>query len=499
MDVVLLGTGSADGWPNAFCRCASCAAERSAGRVRLQTCALVDGVLLLDCGPTAPFAAGRAGRSLAGVRHLLLTHAHVDHTAPAALLWRAWAERAEPLTVHGPAAAVEACRPWLGPRDPVTLHEVRAGEVFECDGYRVAALPATHGDEVTGECVLWDVTGPDAARLLYATDTGPLSEGALASLGTYDLLLLEETFGDAVGLGGDHHDLRSFPATLAELRRRGAVTPATRVVAIHLSHHNPPTSQLRRRLAPWGAEVLDDATLLQLCSNERGIPPIGPTERRVHSKQAPAGGGGRTFVVGGARSGKSGYAEALLADRAAVTYVATGGERPGDEEWSARVAAHRRRRPPSWRTVEAGDSPGTAGDPAAAVRAAAPSDAVLIDCLTLWLTRLLDVSGAWEDPDRAAAVTDAAAADLVAALRATPARVVVVSNEVGQGIVPATRSGRVFRDELGRLNAAVAAACEEVVWLVAGRALALAEPSGTIVDTSTPDAQRSDPTWRQAP
>ena len=78
-EVLVLGTGAADGWPNAFCGCASCSVLRARGETRAQTAALVDGRLLLDCGPDVPAAANRAGRSLADVRHVLLTHAHPDH------------------------------------------------------------------------------------------------------------------------------------------------------------------------------------------------------------------------------------------------------------------------------------------------------------------------------------------------------------------------------------------------------------------------------------
>jgi adenosylcobinamide kinase/adenosylcobinamide-phosphate guanylyltransferase len=449
MEVLLLGTGSADGWPNAFCTCASCGTERRAGRSRGQTAALVDEVVLLDCGPITPWAAARAGRSLAGVRHLLLTHAHVDHTGPAALLWRSWADRPEALVVHGPRAAIDACLPWVGPADQVTLHTVQAGDSIEADGYVMRALEAAHGDAVTGDCLLWDVATPEA-RLLYATDTGPLPETTLDALGVYDLVLLEETFGDALGLATGHHDLASFPVTLAELRRRGAVQERTRVLAIHLGHHNPPTPELERRLSAWGAEVHDDAAVLTI-----GEPP-------AHRRPQPR----RRLVIGGARSGKSRYAEQLLADRDRVTYVATAGSRPDDPEWELRVKAHRERRPPSWRTVESVDL-------ASVLRAAEAEDILLIDCLTLWLTSVLDAAGAWDDPAGAAIVADGAAAELVSALRATPAQVVAVSNEVGQGVVPATMSGRIFRDELGRLNATVAAACEDVVFLVAGRPIPL--------------------------
>jgi adenosylcobinamide kinase / adenosylcobinamide-phosphate guanylyltransferase len=450
MDVVLLGTGAADGWPNAFCTCASCSSERRAGRSRGQTSALVDDVLLLDCGPTTPFAANRISRSLDGVRHILLTHAHVDHTAPAALVWRSWAHRREPLTVRGPHAAIDACRQWVGPDDPVTLQVVAAGEEFKADGYAVRALAAAHGDVVTGDCLLWDVTAPDGTRLLYATDTGPLPEETVRQLATYDLVLLEETFGDRLDHGTDHHDLATFPRTLAALREANRVTASTRVVAVHLGHHNPPTVELTKRLGAWGAEVHDDGTELH----------IGPV-----SAQTPKSAPRRMLVLGGARSGKSVYAERLLADRH-VTYVATAGSRPDDPEWAERVAAHRARRPASWLTLETADLVGV-------LRSAQPGDNLLIDCLTLWLTAVLDEADAWEHPAKAEAVVESATRNLLAAWGVTQALVVAVSNEVGQGVVPATVSGRLFRDALGRLNAAVAAASEDVVLLVAGRPIVL--------------------------
>ncbi len=177
----------------------------------------------------------------------------------------------------------------------------------------------------------------------------------------------------------------------------------------------------------------------------------------------------RTLLLGGARSGKSSLAERLLADAADVTYVATAGHRDGDAEWAERVELHRERRPADWRTVETCELPPLLG------RNGGP---LLVDCLALWLTDAMDRVGAWEEErwygggerelrDRTA--------ELVRALATSPRRVVAVSNEVGSGVVPATASGRRFRDELGRLNAAVADVCDDVRLVVAGRALRLSD------------------------
>lgn len=167
-----------------------------------------------------------------------------------------------------------------------------------------------------------------------------------------------------------------------------------------------------------------------------------------------------TLVLGGARSGKSAHAEGLLpADHA--TYVATARLDPTDDEWRARIAAHVARRPPGWRTVEPKDL---------AAFLTTAEGPVLVDDIATWLTGVLDDHGAWDgvlDPvheecDR-----------LVEAVTNCQAELVLVSAEVGLGVVPATRSGRLFRDQLGKLNADLAERCAEVVLLVAGVPLRL--------------------------
>ncbi|UOY03085.1 bifunctional adenosylcobinamide kinase/adenosylcobinamide-phosphate guanylyltransferase [Blastococcus sp. PRF04-17] len=164
----------------------------------------------------------------------------------------------------------------------------------------------------------------------------------------------------------------------------------------------------------------------------------------------------RVLVLGGARSGKSSYAERLLARARKVDYVACGALPDDDAEWAARIAVHRERRPSSWRTLETVDLVAVLSR---------PGPPVLVDCLTTWLARVMDDSGVWTDQpgadDRLAAAVD----DVVSAWGGSRRRVVGVSNEVGSGIVPATPSGRRFRDELGVLNARVAEASDRV-WLV---------------------------------
>ncbi|MGH3979520.1 MAG: bifunctional adenosylcobinamide kinase/adenosylcobinamide-phosphate guanylyltransferase [Pseudonocardiaceae bacterium] len=167
----------------------------------------------------------------------------------------------------------------------------------------------------------------------------------------------------------------------------------------------------------------------------------------------------RTLVLGGVRSGKSTHAEGLLADRA-VDYLATARHQADDPEWEERIAAHVARRPESWRTIEPTDLP--------AELRAARTRPVLVDDLGVWLTCELDDTGAWTDAAAALPRVRSRAAELVDAVAGCRVRLVLVSPEVGLGVVPDTRAGRLFRDELGRLNAAVAGVCEEVLLLVAG-------------------------------
>jgi phosphoribosyl 1,2-cyclic phosphodiesterase len=250
--VRLLGTGAADGWPNPWCSCASCSDARARGELRRQTSVLVDGAVLLDLSPALP----PDGVPLTGVHTVLVSHAHPDHCAPFALLWRHWALPSEPLTIVGPHDVLAACRPWLAPDAPVTLVAVEPGDSLHVHGYDLRALPADH--EVP--TVLYDLTAPDGARLLYATDTGPLPEPAVQALAgaAFDVVLLEETFGDVRDHGTGHLDLDTFPAQLDRLRAVGALTPSTDVVAVHLGHHNPPVDVLAARLAGHGARVLPD-------------------------------------------------------------------------------------------------------------------------------------------------------------------------------------------------------------------------------------------------
>jgi adenosylcobinamide kinase/adenosylcobinamide-phosphate guanylyltransferase len=414
----VLGSGASDGWPNPWCRCASCQAAREDGVTRAQSAALLDDRVLVDLGP----ATAASAADLREVTVVLVTHGHVDHHFPQAWVWRSWAETSGPLTVLAPPSVLQAASLERSAR----VIAVRPGDQHTVDGYEVRVLDAEHPKDA----VLYDVTSPDGGRLLYASDTGVLPERTVKAVKGRDFhVVLLELAGTRIP---SHLSLETWPEQVRRLREVGAVTEATQLVATHLGHHNPPPAELDRILAGLGARAARDGDVLD-------------TRGRY-----------RVLVLGGQSSGKSAYAETRV--HGDVTYVATAPARPGDDEWARRVQAHVSRRPGHWSTVETGDVAGILR---------APGGPLLVDDLGLWLTRVLE--GSWDDPVAARDAFDAALGELEKAWEATERHVVLVAPDVGSGVVPDNAAARLFADLLGRATTALAGRSDEVVQVVAGQ------------------------------
>ncbi len=328
-------------------------------------------------------------------------------------------------------------------RDRVGV-ESRDGAGVLAGGYRVGRLGDARDGEAAGG---WEVTGPDGGRVLYAAGPGAVPvppEGA----GRYDAVFL---------------DLLGDPAQLGLLRARGLVTADTVTAVAFADHRVASEAELRRQCGFWGAIVSGDG-------DQVDVPGGGGADSTARSAEKEWPGPWRVLVIGGARSGKSERAELRLAGEPDVTYVATGPNgkggdgHPADPEWAARVAAHRARRPRWWRTAETTDLAGVL---------AAARGAVLIDGIGTWLAAVLGECGAWDGSAGWAERLEGRTGGLIGAWRQTRARVVAVSDETGLGVVPGTPAGRLFRDELGRLNRALAAESEETELVVAGRILRL--------------------------
>ncbi|MFF2331343.1 MULTISPECIES: bifunctional adenosylcobinamide kinase/adenosylcobinamide-phosphate guanylyltransferase [unclassified Streptomyces] len=387
-----------------------------------------DGLPRPEC-PCAICAGARGTRSRAATA-LLVDDALLLDLTPGAVFAAARAGHSlsgvrQVLLTHphdGPAMELPAGLPPAG-RVP------DGRELTLISGHRVRAVPMDAPG--TG----YEVTAPEGTRLLYLPPGAAPSGLADRAAQPYDMVV-----GDVIGR----------PDAVARLRAVEAIGPATEIVAVHLDHDAPPGPELERRLAAAGARVVPDGTTLV-----------------VGEYHAVPGTPRRTLVTGGARSGKSVEAERRLETFPEVVYVATGGAREGDAEWAARVGLHRERRPAAWRTEETCEL-------VELLESDGPP--LLIDCLSLWLTDAMDRVDAWDDAAWAGGGEGALrerTAELVSAVRRTRRTVVAVTNETGSGVVPATAAGRRFRDELGRLNAAFADECEQVLLVVAGQVLTL--------------------------
>ncbi len=444
MKILLLGTGGPAGWPEPGCGCASCARLRP-GHRRPAEVVLDDRVRLPAPGHLPPRHEGHVlprHEEHEGYVFAVTPDGHAV-TGPdgGRLLWAAPA--APPETTCGPATG----RTSTTTREPDRGPGHEPGRAPACDaadgplsGTSCPSGIANSSDtaNLSGTANPSDTACPDCARshcdTAYSGDTRYPGDAACPGDTAYDVVLI---------------DVPHRPDRLGALRRRGLVTDRTRVVAVGLDHRVRSEAELRRLLALWGAQAVPDGAVL-----DTGTPP--PT------RPAPPR---RTLLLGGSGSGKSAEAELRLAAEPHVTYVATGPAGGDDPEWRARVRAHQERRPAWWRTVETTDLAGVLGS------ATTP---LLIDGLGTWLAAVFDACDAWahDEPGGGAAARVAdACAELVAAWRRVRVPVVAVSDEVGLGVVPATPSGRRFRDALGRLNQRLAAESEDVALVVAGRLL----------------------------
>ncbi|MFJ2029210.1 bifunctional adenosylcobinamide kinase/adenosylcobinamide-phosphate guanylyltransferase [Streptosporangium sp. NPDC087985] len=294
------------------------------------------------------------------------------------------------------------------------------------------------------------LTAPGGERILYAAplpsrsgarDGQPWTPARAEGSRDPERAEAERTAFDLVLM-----DVLDRPERLGNLRRRGVIGERTHVVAVDIDHRVATEAELTRRAALWGVRAVPDGTVL-----DTGESAPARTARPR-----------RTLLLGGTRSGKSAEAELRLAAEPEVLYVATGPSGDDDTEWVRRVRAHRERRPAHWDTAETVDLAGL-------LRSAEVP--LLIDGLGTWIAAVFDGCDAWSGGGHREVT--ARCDELVAAWRQTRVPVVAVSDEVGLGVVPATSSGRMFRDALGRLNQRLALESEDVALVVAGRVLPL--------------------------
>jgi phosphoribosyl 1,2-cyclic phosphate phosphodiesterase len=241
MNLLLLGTSAAEGWPAPFCDCRHCEEARRRGgpNIRSRSGALIDNDLKVDWSADTVTQMQRVRRSLSGLRTLLFTHQHVDHIVPLEMLWmqRPFTQTppAEPIEVYGNRHVIEMVR--HGPvAAQVTLHEVNPFAPFTTvTGYEVLPLAANHVED----SLLYRITR-HGRSLLYGHDSGlyPAETFEALSQGPRLNAVLMECSGGARKTDNKWHlDIDGVGATIEELRRRNAVAPGARFIATHFSHN----------------------------------------------------------------------------------------------------------------------------------------------------------------------------------------------------------------------------------------------------------------------
>lgn len=279
MILTFLGTSAANAYPEAFCRCGNCERARALGgpSLRKRSAALINDDLLIDLGPDIMTASFMHGRSLAGVRYCLQTHAHADHLDPSHLLSRspeygvvnaprlhfyassATARRAAQL-LERDCAPASLLDPEVGERLNLEIHQIEPLQSFAVGPYQVTAFPANHDPSV--EPLLYAIEA-EGRSIFYGTDTAALPEEVWQAFHRhrfrFDVVILDHTYGPDEQPGSDHLSARQFIEHVARLREDGLLADTARAFATHLAHAgNPPHPELADFAARHGYEVAYD-------------------------------------------------------------------------------------------------------------------------------------------------------------------------------------------------------------------------------------------------
>ncbi len=278
MILTFLGTGAANAYPEAFCRCDNCERARLLGgpSLRKRSAALVNDDLLIDLGPDIMTASFLHARPLTGVRYCLQTHAHADHFDPSHLLSRSpefGVVGAPRLHLYASLATLQRAAqflerdcapaslfdPQVGERLNLALHPVEALQSFAAGPYQVTAFPANHDPVV--EPLLYSIQA-DGRSIFYGIDTAALPEATWQAFHRYklrfDVVILDHTYGPEE-TGDDHLSAHQFIQHLERMRQEGLLADRARAFATHISHPgNPVHPELVEFAAQHGYEVAYD-------------------------------------------------------------------------------------------------------------------------------------------------------------------------------------------------------------------------------------------------
>jgi phosphoribosyl 1,2-cyclic phosphate phosphodiesterase len=275
MELLLMGTAAAEGWPAPVCDCDGCREARRSGgpNIRSRSGALIDEDVKIDFSPDTVSQTHRLGRSLTSVRTILFTHEHSDHLAAAELQWFVRPFTVTPpkhtLHIYGNARVIDEIQRCSGKElsGAAEMHVMRELEpVTTVDGDKVLPLPADHAPET----LLLRITR-SAARggktILYGHDSGPFPPATLDALSDgvkLDIALFDCTYG-LDEHPRSHMGVNGVTRMAAELRKRGAIHGKTRCIATHFSHNGRAMHEdLVRLLSPHGIEPAFDGMIVKV-------------------------------------------------------------------------------------------------------------------------------------------------------------------------------------------------------------------------------------------
>jgi len=269
----ILGTAAAEAWPAPFCLCEACEEARRRGGpdIRTRSGALVDDDLKIDFSPDTVAQVTRLGRTLARLRTILFTHPHSDHMTPTELEWlsRPYTNTppAQPVDLYGNAEVVEAHQRLFGDGSRVNLrfHVLEPLQpVRTSSGDAILPLPADH---MPG-ALLYRVTRSEGKTFFYGHDSGSYPAATLDALCDgvkLDLAIFDTTCGGLLGRNRGHMAIDGVQAMVAEFRRRGILTDATRAIATHFSHNGKVLhEELVQTFLPHRIEVAYDGMMIRV-------------------------------------------------------------------------------------------------------------------------------------------------------------------------------------------------------------------------------------------
>lgn len=243
VEIKLLGTGAAEGWPGLFCDCAVCTHARTAGgkNIRSRASALIDGVLKIDLPPDLHMQATRYGLNLRDLRYLLITHSHDDHLCPTELQymgqWFVTQALPNTLQIYGPTPALNRIQREVDiSKIPVCVTPVSPQQVLNLDDYRITAIEAAH--DPSQLCLNYIISAKDGTQVLYASDTGWYTDETWQFLERqrFDAVITECTKGPTPTDYSGHLDMFQVIEMKARLLRTQSIGQDTPFIATHFSH-----------------------------------------------------------------------------------------------------------------------------------------------------------------------------------------------------------------------------------------------------------------------